>query len=116
MILPLLSFNHYLNWNEAKITYLSLEGNSLHMDVSFLSFKQENHVKFSRKNPYMKLRIIFREVKVLTDNYFSPLEKILSRFKGPYECYATSIENNHFVIDDCLKIACNEVEFKELPY
>ena len=42
MLLSLLEFDKLFDWNDAEITYLQLVSNSVHMDVSFVTFKQRN--------------------------------------------------------------------------
>lgn len=117
MLLSLLEFDKLFDWNDAEITYLQLVSNSVHMDVNFVTFKQRNrNTKFSTKYANLKVHIIFKEVTLFTDYYYSPLNKILARFSCPYICDSNEInEKNEFVIDDCLRIVCKEVEVNEVP-
>jgi len=117
MILSLKEFDNLFDWNDAEITYLQLVSNSVHMDVNFVTFKQRNrNTKFSTKYANLKVHIIFKEVSLFTDYYYSPLNKILGRFSCPYICDSNEInEKDEFVIDDCLRIVCKEVEVNEVP-
>ncbi len=119
MVLSLEEFDRVFNWNDAVITYLQMASNSVHMDVTFVTFKQSKNQQ-SKYFPYkyadIKVHIIFKDVTLLTDYYYSPLNKLLERFTCPYICDSNEInEKGEFVIDDCLRIVCKEVEVNNLP-
>jgi hypothetical protein len=65
----------------------------------------------------IRIHLTFKGVSVFTDAYYSPLEKLLSRFENVYVCESNSInEKGEFVIDDCILIKCSEVDVIELPH
>ena len=117
MILSLNDLNQYLNWNGAKIRYFQMVGDTIHMDVDFATFKQGKYCRFSTKYVDIRIHLTFKGVSIFTDAYFSPLEKLLSRFENVYVCESNSInEKGEFVIDDCILIKCSEVDVIELPH
>jgi len=117
MVLSLKEFERFFNWNEADIRYLEMVNNTIHMDVHFVTFKQTRRTGFTMKYVDMRIRLVFRDVTLLTDDYYSSLEKILSRFKTNYLCSGARLnEDGDFVIDDCIRIRCSEVEVQELPH
>lgn len=117
MVLSLTDLNQYLNWNGAKIRYFQMVGDTIHMDVDFVTFKQGKYCRFSTKYVDIRIHLIFLGVNSFTDAYFSPLDKLLSRFTNTYTCESNSInEKGEFVIDDCICINCREVDVIELPH
>lgn len=116
MTLSLSELSRQFIWNEAEIHYLEMIGNTVQMDIYFVTFRQPKKTSFSKKFVDLRIRLVFKDVTLFTDDYYSPLEKILSRFKNNYICsYAEINEKGEFVIDDCLRIRCGEVEVQELP-
>lgn len=117
MVLSLKEFERFFNWNEADIRYLEMVNNTIHMDVHFVTFKQTRRTGFTMKYVDMRIRLVFRDVTLFTDDYYSPLEKILSRFKVNYICSNAKLnKEGEFIVDDCFRISCSEVEVQELPH
>lgn len=112
MILTLKQFCDYFEWKKAKITYLQLVGKNVHMDVYFVPSQNKHNIEFEG----IKSHIVFDDVVDLTDEYYSSLEKIISRFKNPYICSKVSYNEGYFILDDALKIKCEKVEINECQH
>ena len=116
MVLSLNDLNQYLNWNGAKIKYFQMVGDTIHMEVDFVTFKQGKNCRFSTKYVDIKIHFTFKGVTTFSDAYYSPLEKLLSRFENVYTCESNKMtERGEFMIDDCILINCSEVDVIELP-
>lgn len=117
MILSLKEFSEYMNWKNAEIQYFRMAGNTLRLDVNFKTYQQNKRCKLNADHADMRTHIVFRDVTLFTDDYFSPLEKLLSRFKDVYVCSSNKMnERGEFVIDDCIRIVCADVELTELSH
>lgn len=115
MVLSLNDFSTYLNWKGATIHHFSMAGNSIHMDVHFKSFHQPERCKLKTGNIDLKTHLVFKNVSLFTDAYFSNTDKLFSRFQDIYTCQNNKFsEKGEFIVDDCLCIICDEVEISEL--
>lgn len=118
MNLSLEEFDRVFDWNDAEILYLQMVGNSIHMDVNFITYKQsKRNSRFSSDCANMKMHIIFKNVSLFTDYYYSSLNKIIDKFTCPYLCSSNKLnEDGELVIDDCVRIKCEEVQVEELSH
>lgn len=107
MLLALEKFASNYCFKDSKITYLALVGKNLHIDCSLKVDNDEIDV-------YQRYHLTFLGLESLSDDYFSSLDKIISRFEGTYLVSKSSFEEGTFKIDDVLKIKCPEVIIEEI--
>lgn len=111
MVLTLEKFAEYFDFKNARVTYLRLVGNSLHLDCEIVSLDNDG---VTHEFKGLAFHFIFRNLKSLSDDYFSSLNKIISRFRNPYIASKATFADGIFKIDDALTIQCDDVEIEEI--
>ena len=111
MVLTLEKFAEYFDFKDARVTYLRLVGNSLHLDCEIVSMDNDG---VTNEFKGLSFHFVFRNLKSLSDDYFSSLNKIISRFRNPYIASKATFDDGIFKIDDALAIQCDEVEIEEI--